>query len=395
MHIRSQEHYKTQGELSPLALYLIRTARIVIVVVLLLVCGRTIPASPEKHLAASIDVHETRIVRSSMQTVDGAIWPDSSVYARWPDKILYLDAELRVRHARAFDTGELYSADAYGYADYSRTGAAITVFAGNGEKTFEHQTSAYPRLPDSPNWIFLYTGDQAGIAFLNRRQGNLQGGYLQFASLITAGVVLDDEESAVLGMLDGSIEKFALPENKSTWRIKPPAGRLAVIKSLAAIPARSKAQGVFAVSGSEPEMYTLIDHDGRVRWSRKSDGDLRTHIMTFASDRFAAAHTARALVIMDLDTGDERFRLTPPFAATEGRVTWVSFAASPRTDSLYAAISQNAHTAIYHLTANGRIRDFKVIDSPWAELTLSEDASALAIAAQDAIFFYRNAEGSP
>jgi len=332
---------------------------------------------------------EEHIERAYSHSFEKPLWPADGLYAVWPDRVLYLDNELRLLHARIFEADEPFSADAHGYVQYNRTGTLISSFTPTGETAFEHRASAWPKLSGSPNWILLYTGDQAGIAFLDRERGRMVGDYQQFASIITAGVLVDNDQNAVLGMMDGSIEKFNISENRSLWRVQSPSGKLPVIKGLAAAPAQ---KGVFVISGSQPEVLSLIDPQGKVRWSRESPGDLRTHIMAFASERFAVTHTEDTVIILDIDSKREIARLIPSIA-NEGRITWVSFAESPQAGTLYVSVTKGASTTLYHLTESGRVRGCRVIDSPWAELTIPQNAGALAVATRDGIFIYRNPEG--
>jgi hypothetical protein len=334
-------------------------------------------------------VGDEHIERANTYSFEKPLWPDSGLHAVWPDRVVYLDRDLRLRHGRIFETEERFSADAHGYVQYSKTGTLITAVTPDGETAFEHKAAAWPRLSGSTNWIPLYTGDQAGIAFLDRAQGKMIGGYQQFASIITADVLVDNDQSVVLGMMDGSIEKFSVSENRSLWRMQAPAGRLPVIKGLAAAPAQ---KGVFVVNGSQPEILSLIDQNGKVLWSHASTSDLRTHIMTFASERFLITHSADTLSIFDIDSKMEIARLTPSLA-NEGRITWVSFAESLRTGEVYVSVSKGANTILYHLAANGRVRACRVIDSPWAELTIAQNSGALAVAMRSGIYVYRNPEG--
>jgi len=425
------ERYRPRGELSPITLYFTRALRVLIILILLFCCSRRIPDSAEKYLAASIAPSETGVnfIAGSFTSPSGReFWPEPVIHAAWPNGVLYLDSRLRPLHVRGFEQDERFSADAHGYALYTRTGSLVRAVLPDGRVAFEHTTSAWPRLLGSENWILLYTGDQSGIAFLDRKRGSMAGSYQQFASIVTAAVLADGDQSAILGMMDGSIEKFDLAASQSVWRIQAPAGRLPVIKGLAPAPA---GKGFFAVSGSQPEMLCLIDQQGKIRWQRESPGDLRTKVMVFAGENYAVTHTANEIIILELDSGNELVRLRPGWerarprpvglieeggrrgdmdaaneglrhgglvpseprmANSEGRITWVSFAEAPSSGALYLSCSQNSTTTLYRLDADGRVRGCRVIDSPWAELTLSRDGSALAVAAQDALEIYRAIE---
>ena len=383
------ERYKTQGDLSPLTVYSVRAGRIFVILLLLFICSRTVPNTSASSLVHVITMGEDYIVRANSSSFEKPFWPDAGLYAVWPDRVMYFDSELDQRHSRIFEGDDRFSADAHGYVQYSKTGTLISSITPGGMIVFEHRASAWPQVTGSANWILLYTGDQAGIAFLDRNRGQVVGEYQQFASIITASVLVDDDQNAVLGMMDGSIEKFNMSENRSLWRVKAPSGRLPVIKGLAAAPSQN---GVFVVSGSDPEILSLIDQQGNVRWSRESAGDLRTQIMTFANEKFAVTHTADAVSILELDSKKELIRLIPPLAH-EGRITWVSFVKSPQTGALYVSISKGANTALYHLSADGRVRSCRVINSPWAELTAAQNAGAIAMATREAISIYRNPEG--
>jgi len=387
MRLRS-EHYKTHGELSPLAIYTARTFRVLIIITLLIMCRRTIPDSSGKCLAASVTLYSDYAAGSFTLPVEREFWPEPVLHAVWPEALLYLNNRLEALHEYFFQPEERFVADQYGYAIYSKTDPKMSVYAPNGELVFGYSSTGWPRLAGSANWIFIFTGDQSGIAFLSRRQGKMAGDFQQFASLVTAWVYTDTntgDESAVLGMMDGSIEKISIRDNRSLWRIEPPAGRLPVIKGLAAAPG-----GVIAVSGSGPEHIMLIDHKGQVLWNRKTGGDLRTRVMARAAKNFAVTHTRDTAVILRLDTG-KTFAELKPVAADGERITWVSFAESPQT--LCLSVSQGARTAIYHIAANGRVRDCSVIDSPWAELALS--SGTLAITTRSALDIYQNPREAP
>jgi hypothetical protein len=383
------ERYKTtKGELSLITIYSARAMRALVILLLLFLCSRTIPGTSIQSLAACITMGDEHIERAYSYSFERPFWPDTGLHAVWPDRVLYLDGELRLLHSRIFDEpDELFSADAHGFVQFTRTGTLMSSFTATGERAFEHRASAWPRLSGSANWILLYTGDQAGMAFLDRSRGRMVGGYQQLASIITAGALVDDDQNIVLGMMDGSVEKFSISENRSLWRTKAPAGRLPVIKGLA-----SAQKGVFIVSGSQPEMYSFIDQEGKVRWSRKSTGDLRTQVMTFAGERFIVTHTANTLIILELDSKREIARLSP-IASNEDRITWVSFAESPRTGMASISVSKGASTTLYRLSADGRVRSCRVINSPWAELTIPQNGGALAVAARSGLYIYRNPEG--
>ncbi|MDR2733673.1 MAG: hypothetical protein LBC99_03385 [Spirochaetota bacterium] len=372
------ERYKTHGELSPLAIYTARMFRVVIIIALLVLCRRAVPDTGGKCLAASITPEGDQITGSFTYPADREYCP-ATVHAVWTDALLYLSGGLGVFSERFFRPEERFVADQFGYVIYSKTDPKMGIYAPNGELIFEHSGAAWPRLAGSAEWIFLFTGDQSGVAFLDRQGGEMGGGFQQFASMVTAWAYTEADQSAVLGMMDGSIEKISVIENRSLWRIEPPAGSLPVIKGLAAA-----LSGVVAVSGSDPEYISMIDHKGQVLWNRKTEGDLRTRVMVCATENFAVTHTRDTAVILCLDTG-RVFAALKPIA--DERITWISVAESPR--ALYLSVSQGSRTTIYHIAANGRVRDCAVVDSPWAELALTADV-LLAITTRDALNLYQN-----
>lgn len=388
------ERYKAHGELSPLTVHLLRIVKLFLIGLLVLVSSRTVPDGDSMVTLASVRLEGNRLVRSGMEATSPQqpLWPSSSpLHAVWPDKVLYFDSSLNLQHATRFSTNELFTSDQWGYAVYRKTGTGIDIHSAQGEKLATHTASAWPRAIGSPAWLLLYTGDQAGLAFVDRKTGAQAGPYQQLASLITSAALTDREQAVVFGMVDGSLEKFSIRDAKTLWRKQPPEGQLAVVKGLAV---DQNGESILVVSGSRPETMTRYSGSGTLIWSTPTGGDLRTQIMVHAGRRHAASQTARGLVLFDLENGDITRRLEPGLPSG-ARVTWTSFAETG-SGEIHASVSAGAYTAVYHLDQNGNTKNCTILPTPWAEISLADKAShIIALATADGVSISRHLESAP
>ncbi|HPH02200.1 MAG TPA: hypothetical protein PK297_04535 [Spirochaetota bacterium] len=386
------ERFKAHGELSPLSTHLFSMTKILLVMLLVTISTRTVSSSGSIATISRIETRQNSLVRSRLTSAADPAWPSSApLHALWPDTITYFNKNLDLLHAARFSTNEFFTSDRWGYATYTKTGNTIEVFNTNGEKISTHNAQAWPRATGSSKWLLLYTGDQSGLAALERASGTLVAPYQQLASLVTATAINEQEQSIVFGMVDGSLEKFSLRDTKTIWRQHPPEGRLSAIKGLTI---QSGDSSILVVSGSRPETFSRYSNSGKLLWSTPTGGDLRTQVMVHAGYRYTASQTAAGLILYDLDSGSIVRRLEPNLPSGK-RVTWTSFQET-KTGEILASISSGSFSAIYHLGPDLAIRNVSFVYSPWMECTLADNATqVVALAGQNGIEICRSLEIAP
>lgn len=391
---RTYERYKAHGELSPLAAHLLRLAKLFSIGLLVLISRRSIPAGESLLSLSSIQLEGNQLIRSQRETgtPQQLLWPSSApLHAVWPDKVLYFNNALALQHATRFAANELFTSDQWGYAVYEKTGTKIHLYSALGEKLATHSASAWPRAIGSAAWLLLYTGDQSGLAFIDRKTGVQRGPCQGLASLITAVALAEKEQAVIFGTVDGSLEKFSLTDAKTLWRKRPPAGQLAVIKGLTV---DQDSQDILVVSGARPETITRYSAEGKALWSSPTGGDLRTQVKVHSGQSYAASQTQHGLVLFKRKNGSPVRCLKPGLSAAS-RVSWTSFA---ETDSgqVYASVSAGQYTTLYQLGRDGQIDNCTVLPSPWVEISLADKAAhVLALASLDGVHILRQLENRP
>lgn len=305
------------------------------------------------------------------------------LFARTTNAVAYFDAAGRRAHLRIFKTNERYSGDRFGYALYRRTGTEIQLYNRSGKLLARHKSAAYPRAVNSPEYYFLFAGDQTGIALL-RKNGHISGRWHHFSSMVTAWGCNSAGKRIGIGLIDGAAELINLSDGKTVWRRKFSRSKIPFIKAAAL----NSDNRMLLLSGLDPEQLSLIDPDGSVAWQTTTGGKLSEPMQIFAGKRFCAAHDGKRGYLLDTGNGAVR-GVTRPVLDSAKQISHASYSESTRTGLALLGFNRGDTSEVLLLNDNGRILFSRTFPSRWAFTRFSQTGQGFYIQTEQRLYIYR------
>ncbi len=166
----------------------------------------------------------------------GIVWDGAGHLLLTDTRLFYLDPVFQVLHRTNFGEPLFVTANAAGYLTYRKVGEEVHAFNRQGEKLYTRKSKAYPRLKSDPGLVFLMTGDQSGIGFLDR-EGRELGAFQQLGALITAFDACAKTGSVYLGQISGHVERYHPATGKTGWRRQLGGSRVVLVRGWLPSPA--------------------------------------------------------------------------------------------------------------------------------------------------------------
>lgn len=381
------DHYVAGRNLPTGTALLQRLGRFILAVLLLLFLVRDNFVREEFLQTARIDV-QGELLQKTTATEQLSLAGLGEQALLLTNQVLYLSPALEITHRRNFVSNERFCADQWGYVVYRKVADDIVYYDRSGTKRFVARTATYPRLAGQGSHVALFTGDQSGIGFL-RTTGKESGGFQYFTTVISALAVSGPEESAYLGLLDGSLEKLHIPSGRTSWRSKPGGSRIALIKGVSLAPDR---KAVAVLSGLDPEQYILYSAQGRRLWSYHTKGALRRQAWIAAGNRFCFGHTQGWVYVLDRNSGHLLYADAPSRPGWPA-INHCHFAEGG--DRALFSFSWAGWTTVQMIDRSGHLLFQRLFASPYVRVAMAANGAVFSLQTDRSLLLFRDPRHVP